>query len=89
LVDWDFRSYSLVIRTAMGDIRDCLFGQSVDIVPSNYLDVYQDGSVNTVEYCTFENTANFDGVNTVINQRVTGTPASPTFGAIRNIRFNR
>ncbi|MCE6949385.1 hypothetical protein LAZ29_00110, partial [Cereibacter sphaeroides] len=44
------------------------------------------GSVNLIEDCDFVSTAAGSGVDTAINARVTGTPATPTAGQIGTLR---
>ncbi len=89
LEDWDFRGYNLAVKTAMGAIRNCIFGETSVTGIIYYLDFYTTGSATVVEYNTFTGPFTFGGAGTAINQRLTGTGQSVTAGSAKSIRYNR
>ncbi len=85
LTDWDFRNYTLTIKSSMGTISQCLFGETSVTGIFSYLDVYTTGSVALVEYCDFTGPFTYGGAGTAINTRVSGTGVSVVVGEITDI----
>ena len=88
---WDFTGLSLVNQGTIGMITDCKFGEPLR-APSGrlyYIDNYAAGSIDLIEYCTFEGPYTFGGSGTAINCRATGTGVFYAPGNIREIRYNR
>lgn len=88
---WDFTGLSLVNQGTIGTISDCKFGEPAG-APSGrlyYIDNYAAGSIDLIEYCTFEGPYTFGGSGTAINCRATGSGVAYAPGNIREIRYNR
>lgn len=91
LTFWDFTGKALTVQGPINEIRDCKFGEPLGAPAGKlyYIDLYVAGSIDTIDYCTFEGPYTYNGTGTAINARSTGTGISFTPGNIRWMHHNR
>jgi hypothetical protein len=88
--DWDFTNFSLYITSLnIGHIRNNIFKQTVPGIGFRFIDVTEDGAIQSIQYNTFEGPANYWGVGEAINFRVSGTDRDSTIGECPLIAYNR